>query len=767
MKIAGFVGTLFVALVSGACFETPTANISFRCGPAGECPDSYECRDDGCCHLLGAPAGEVCEVADAAVAPDAGMLDAGMLDASVDASMTPDAAATPDAMSTDPVLVSVMPTTATVTMGESTDLTVELDRAAPIGGTAVALMSSDANIASVGASVTVPEGMMTAMFSVDGVMVGSATITASLDGTDVTSTVMVASSAAAVGDVIISEFLALTSGGGNAGEFVELANLSAVDLDIAGWMLTSDGTGNAVTAASLNGADPVHLPAGGRIYGVPNPADAMAIPVDAAFVYGPAGSAFELGDSGADLRLNDGVADIDVVDFSGWETNPASTPSANQFPGLADRSTQFTLSQAQGGAGNDIGSNWCVPAASTPGMNNAACDAATIDEALVNAYGADTDVEFIEVRMPSGAHLGGWRIRSTDAAGVPSGVDYTFAMGTRVPMDGRFVLADNRGGATAVVNADAEDALDLPDEHGGLQLITPASTLADALGYGVLSAAVDAVDGLPIVEGAPAVAALGSSLARDQASTDNGQNDTDIHVDPSPTPGNDNDAVVVSVIGVTPDNGLASSSRMVTVSGVDLVSDAQITVDGGAATCAVTSATSATCTFPDHGGMAQRVEVGVQNPDGNAAALMDAFTYTDVLADPGAPFFCNVQYPSDMTAVAGTTTESIYGQVYVSGATDVHDKPAGGIIGQLGYGADGTDPTASNGFTWVPSAPNPGYAFTDNNDEYAVALTVSTIAEYDYAYRFSLDGGVSFYYCDTDGSDNGYGVAQAGTLTVN
>jgi hypothetical protein len=65
-----------VLLAVGACFDPPTANISFRCGPDGACPDRYECRDDGCCHLIGSSAAEVCTLTDASTsdtpeAPDA------------------------------------------------------------------------------------------------------------------------------------------------------------------------------------------------------------------------------------------------------------------------------------------------------------------------------------------------------------------------------------------------------------------------------------------------------------------------------------------------------------------------------------------------------------------------------------------------------------------------------------------------------------------------------------------------------------------------
>ena len=90
---------MLVAL--GACFEAPKADISFRCGPAGECPGGYECRDDGCCHLPDSPAGPVCAPIDAG---DNTNIDAPNMDAREPTDATPDATpadAAPDAAPAD------------------------------------------------------------------------------------------------------------------------------------------------------------------------------------------------------------------------------------------------------------------------------------------------------------------------------------------------------------------------------------------------------------------------------------------------------------------------------------------------------------------------------------------------------------------------------------------------------------------------------------------------------------------------------------------
>lgn len=54
-SIRGAAALLFLilcALFYGQCFAPSYADCAFRCGPtAPVCPDEYECRADGYCHL--------------------------------------------------------------------------------------------------------------------------------------------------------------------------------------------------------------------------------------------------------------------------------------------------------------------------------------------------------------------------------------------------------------------------------------------------------------------------------------------------------------------------------------------------------------------------------------------------------------------------------------------------------------------------------------------------------------------------------------------
>lgn len=46
-------------------------------------------------------------------------------------------------------------------------------------------------------------------------------------------------------------------------------------------------------------------------------------------------------------------------------------------------------------------------------------------------------------------------------------------------------------------------------------------------------------------------------------------------------------------------------------------------------------------------------------------------------------------------------------------------------------------------------------------------MLVAVAGTYDYAYRFSTDDGLNYYYyCDVNGSDDGYSTVTTGDLVV-
>ena len=137
--------------------------------------------------------------------------------------------------------------------------------------------------------------------------------------------------------------------------------------------------------------------------------------------------------------------------------------------------------------------------------------------------------------------------------------------------------------------------------------------------------------------------------------------------------------------------------------------------------------------------------------------------------------WCNLQFPEEIEEAPGVGT-MVYGRVYVEGITDqtefVDEDPA--VVAQFGYGADGSDPAVER-WTWVDGEPNPGWDGSmamggfgnENNDEYQGDLSFAEAGTYDYAARFSADGGATWVYCDIDGlTEGGYTVDQAGNAVI-
>jgi len=123
--------------------------------------------------------------------------------------------------------------------------------------------------------------------------------------------------------------------------------------------------------------------------------------------------------------------------------------------------------------------------------------------------------------------------------------------------------------------------------------------------------------------------------------------------------------------------------------------------------------------------------------------------------------WCNLQWPSTLDGTIGSATSDVYGRVLSTGCTE-STAHCLGILGELGVGATGGDPST---FTWTSATYNPGHT-TDDNDEYQATITPTASGTFDYAYRFSGDGGSSWTYCDLNGSSDGYDPSQSGVLTV-
>ncbi len=135
--------------------------------------------------------------------------------------------------------------------------------------------------------------------------------------------------------------------------------------------------------------------------------------------------------------------------------------------------------------------------------------------------------------------------------------------------------------------------------------------------------------------------------------------------------------------------------------------------------------------------------------------------------------YCNLQFPSTFSAASGTTSPVIYGRIYEDDNGVLTSSPGAhpAIVGQLGYGPLGSDPRGENpDWRWIAALYN---VQVGNDDEYQGSFTVPfapTGTQLAYTYRFSVDSGADFTYCDTNGNGTNAGLsfstAALGTLTI-
>ena len=127
----------------------------------------------------------------------------------------------------------------------------------------------------------------------------------------------------------------------------------------------------------------------------------------------------------------------------------------------------------------------------------------------------------------------------------------------------------------------------------------------------------------------------------------------------------------------------------------------------------------------------------------------------EAAATPAFPIgWANVQWPPTLTVTLGQTTDTVYGQVWVAGITDVNG-PTDAIVAQLGYGTG----SPASFTTWVPMTFN---TRAGNNYEYKATLLPTAVGTFAYNTRYSTDHGLTWTYAGLGGPDTAGGV-----LTVN
>ena len=148
-------------------------------------------------------------------------------------------------------------------------------------------------------------------------------------------------------------------------------------------------------------------------------------------------------------------------------------------------------------------------------------------------------------------------------------------------------------------------------------------------------------------------------------------------------------------------------------------------------------------------------------------------------ADGEEPVFvdwCRLQAP-EVVEVVQTDPIDVAGRVLALGVTDVSEgvDEYPYMVAAGGFGPEGSDPRDNPNWIWISGNGTTDWIDTDEPgiDEYEVTINAPSAGTYDIAFRFSLDSGTSWEYCDLDtgvegedGSENGYQSDNAGVLTT-
>jgi len=217
------------------------------------------------------------------------------------------------------------------------------------------------------------------------------------------------------------------------------------------------------------------------------------------------------------------------------------------------------------------------------------------------------------------------------------------------------------------------------------------------------------------------------------------------------------------ISGVYPNNGVLPGGEAILIDGMSFTGATGATIDGTPCTSfSVVDDLTIQCTTPP-GTVAGPVDVVVLHPNGNAT-LFQGYIYTNVAADTTIDW-CNLQSPASTATGQYSATETIYGRVHFAG----DGAPPANLMAEVGFGAQNTDPATTPGWNWdALASQNASCQSCGPNYEYMAPIMAKGPGTFSYAYRFSIDDGITWSYCDLDGSLNGtVETNQLGTLTVN
>ena len=301
----------------------------------------------------------------------------------------------------------------------------------------------------------------------------------------------IAPSGVTPGDVVVTEFIKDPSFGSDSNaEWIELLNLSTIDLDLRGWILSDDDFDSTV----LQSDEPIWLPAGQRIV-LANADNPMALGLtNADFVYAQDNGQFNLG-NGAD--------EIVLTTFDGIEVDRVVYDAGVLWPDPTGASLELAAG-AEDAFSNDDPASWHVSTCylggapfntdrGTPGGGPGACSTPTLppgtgelllSELMVNPSAvSDSLGEYVELYNPGAVDvdLSGWTFCTVSVCEVFDGP-------LVVPAGERLVLAasgdPNLNGGLPAGAVEWTGNQFLSNSGGSVQLVDSAGQVVTLLPYG-------------------------------------------------------------------------------------------------------------------------------------------------------------------------------------------------------------------------------------------------------------------------------------------
>ncbi len=217
---------------------------------------------------------------------------------------------------------------------------------------------------------------------------------------------------------------------------------------------------------------------------------------------------------------------------------------------------------------------------------------------------------------------------------------------------------------------------------------------------------------------------------------------------------------------VSPTAGPLTGGTQVLLTGENFREGATIRFGDAEATEVVVSTARRISAKTPARGSAGSVTVEVRNPDGQAAALPNAFVYEGTVG----PSISDAKLLGDARvrdqSGNDTVSHKVFAQVRSSGVTEGEGAGAG-VRAQVGFAED-TSSLALSQLTWTDAAFDHDL---EDGDVYLGSVQVpgatgDEVKVYALAARFSLDDGKTWTVADLDGSANGTQLAQLQRLEV-